>query len=60
LEAEKLIVRKIPIEGVDDPLAIQVGIGIRHRGVVADLMSLILRVSRERQPQTGHALAESW
>jgi hypothetical protein len=50
LEFHELVVREVAIEGIDDPGAVLVGVGIEELGVVADLVRLVLRIARERQP----------
>ena len=58
LELDKPVVRQVAVERGDDPLAILVGVRVEEFRVTADLISLILRVTRQRKPQAGHALPE--
>ena len=58
LKLDELIVRQIAVEGLDDPLAVFVGVRIKEFCVVADLVRLVFGVTRERKPEAGHAFAE--
>src|SRR5687767_4940501 len=58
LKTDKFVIGQGVVERIDDPFAVFVCVWIKEFRVLADLMCLVLRVAREREPKTGHALAE--
>ena len=59
LELDELVVGQIAIERLDHPLPVLVGMRIKELRVVADLMRLVFRIARQRQPHARHLLAKA-
>src|SRR6185503_7393591 len=51
-------VGQVAVVRVDDPFAILEGVRVKEFRVLANLVGLVLRVTRQRQPQAGHPFAE--
>src|SRR5439155_5193982 len=59
LEDDKAVVTEVRIESVDGPFTILEGVRIGVLSVVPNLMRMVFGIAGQREPEAGHAFAES-
>ena len=58
LQLHEPVVGHVLIQGPDHPVAVQVGVGITKRAIVADDVGLVLAIARHVEPHARPVLAE--
>ena len=59
LVSHELVIAHIFVEGINDPLSIMIGIGIKRTFIEIDLVRLVLPIARHSEPKAGHPFAKS-